>query len=307
MTEVKLDEKLTKEIERCIACYTVFDKYRALGYEKLLQDLKDNKKITSKKMIDHLEHYKKTGKLCDITNDHYKAYMIFMNIKGVGPIIAKRWVDDSILTLADLKKAVKSSSITLTNMQKYGLKFYDELSTPIKRSDVNRVGSHIIKLIKPKKAEIVGSYRRQKQTSSDIDICCIDGELDRLKALPNVVILSDGSSKTLFLWFEFNELPTKRDEVLANIEHSRDIKHVYHVDIIHATSENYGTMLLYSTGSKEFNIQMRKEATHLGLQLSEWGLYKGNQRKNTKSEKDVFLALGLKYIDPQDRNGKIRL
>ena len=78
--------------------------------------------------------------------------------------------------------------------------------------------------------------------------------------------------------------------------------------------------LLYFTGSDHFNRSMRHYASKLGYSLSDHGLvrahrpegakesYRGttNQR-HAETERDVFVALGLPYVEPVDRHGDITL
>ena len=55
------------------------------------------------------------------------------------------------------------------------------------------------------------------------------------------------------------------------------------------------------TGSKLFNINLRKKAKLLGYKLNEYGLYKNNNKIKINSEKDIFEKLGLNYIKPKNR------
>ena len=59
--------------------------------------------------------------------------------------------------------------------------------------------------------------------------------------------------------------------------------------------------LLYFTGSREFNQNMRYIAKKQGYKLNEFGLFKNNKRIKINSEKDIFNKLGLEYIKPENR------
>jgi DNA polymerase (family 10) len=67
--------------------------------------------------------------------------------------------------------------------------------------------------------------------------------------------------------------------------------------------------LLYFTGSKEHNTELRGIAKDKGLKLNEYGLYKGEKLIKCKTEEEIFEALGLKYIPPEMREntGEIEL
>jgi DNA polymerase/3'-5' exonuclease PolX len=66
-------------------------------------------------------------------------------------------------------------------------------------------------------------------------------------------------------------------------------------------------MLLYSTGSKEFNLKMRSHAKQHGYLLNQKGLYYADDktklvRTGIKSEKEIFQVLGMQYTPPHLRN-----
>jgi DNA polymerase/3'-5' exonuclease PolX len=65
-------------------------------------------------------------------------------------------------------------------------------------------------------------------------------------------------------------------------------------------------MLLYATGSKQFNIRMRGIAKRMGYVLNQYGLYKLPINPNStplpvNSEKDFFKILEIPYIPPPNR------
>jgi len=66
-------------------------------------------------------------------------------------------------------------------------------------------------------------------------------------------------------------------------------------------SESWGSALLYFTGSKNYNIKIRRIAIKQGYKLSEYGLYKNNKQIAGKSEKEVCKKLGIKWIPPEQR------
>ena len=67
--------------------------------------------------------------------------------------------------------------------------------------------------------------------------------------------------------------------------------------------ESWGAGLLYFTGSKNYNIEMRKIAIKKGYKLSEYGLFDKQTGKMIagKTEKEVLDKLGVKYLKPEER------
>ena len=62
--------------------------------------------------------------------------------------------------------------------------------------------------------------------------------------------------------------------------------------------------LLYFTGSKEHNIQLRARAVKRGCTLNEYGLFKGKKRLDADSEEALYKNLGLSYVPPELREGR---
>jgi hypothetical protein len=76
------------------------------------------------------------------------------------------------------------------------------------------------------------------------------------------------------------------------------------VDILYTYPEHYPYAILYFTGSKEFNVAMRKWALDHGYSLNEHGLTNmstGEHVEGLATEKNIFDFLGLEYIEPTNR------
>jgi DNA polymerase (family X) len=66
----------------------------------------------------------------------------------------------------------------------------------------------------------------------------------------------------------------------------------------------YGAALLYFTGSKAHNIELRKIAQAKHLKLSEYGLFRGTKPTAGATEEEVYAALGLQWISPELREAR---
>lgn len=82
----------------------------------------------------------------------------------------------------------------------------------------------------------------------------------------------------------------------------------YDFDVTRANPNEWGSYLLYRTGSMSFNIALRGWLKKFGYSLNEHGLYdpEGNKLAS-KSEEDIFKAIGIPYIKPEDREDTKRL
>jgi DNA polymerase (family 10) len=69
-----------------------------------------------------------------------------------------------------------------------------------------------------------------------------------------------------------------------------------------ATKENWGAMLLYTTGGYVFNKVIRAEAKKQGYKLNQYGLWHNTEIIGGRTEVQIFGALGLKFIKARDRD-----
>ena len=74
------------------------------------------------------------------------------------------------------------------------------------------------------------------------------------------------------------------------------------VDLYRATAATWGILLLVRTGSKEHNVHLCNVAISKGFRLFySQGLVKDGQVVAGQTEEEVFIALELPFIPPQDR------
>lgn len=132
----------------------------------------------------------------------------------------------------------------------------------------------------------VGSLRRGSETVGDIDILVTADKpariMDRLstgKAVQHV--LAKGVTRCSLL-------------------HKTGVQ----IDARAVAPVSLGAAAMYFTGSKAFNIAVRRLAQSQGLKLNEYGLYRGRERIAGATEEDVFHALGLAYIPPELREDR---
>jgi DNA polymerase (family 10) len=138
---------------------------------------------------------------------------------------------------------------------------------------------------------MVGSYRRKAPFSKDVDIMLVSDTKEAaieayLKYLcsvfPETRIYSRGPDKLALLL------------VLGD----KTIK----IDVFATKPASHQAMLLYSTGSKAFNIRMRAIAKRKGLLLNQNGLFKGKKKLPIESERGFFDELEMEWLEPEARN-----
>ena len=96
------------------------------------------------------------------------------NIYGIGPAKLKQLKEKGINTFQKLKDALVLDSKLLNAKQKIGLQYYDDIETRIPYNEVVEHDKYLRKVIlknsKVETIDIVGSYRRKKLSSGDIDL-----------------------------------------------------------------------------------------------------------------------------------------
>jgi DNA polymerase (family 10) len=78
------------------------------------------------------------------------------------------------------------------------------------------------------------------------------------------------------------------------------------VDCRAVAPEQFGAAWQYFTGSQAHNIRLRGMALRLGLTLNEYGVFRvdGGARVAGETEDDVYAALGLRWIPPEQREDR---
>lgn len=75
------------------------------------------------------------------------------------------------------------------------------------------------------------------------------------------------------------------------------------VDVRAVTPDQFGSALLYFTGSKAHNIALRQRAIDRGWLLNEYGLVDDERVLASVTEEDIYTALDLPWIPPPLREG----
>ncbi|MCL4519386.1 MAG: DNA polymerase/3'-5' exonuclease PolX, partial [Thaumarchaeota archaeon] len=138
-----------------------------------------------------------------------------------------------------------------------------------------------------KRFSVAGSLRRMKETIGDID----------------VLIEADDPSESIEY---FTKEPEVRDVLAAgDTKASVRLESNVQVDARVIQEKSWGAALLYFTGSKAHNIELRTVAIRQHMHLSEYGLFREDETLVAgSSEEEVYKALGLDYIEPELRENK---
>jgi len=98
----------------------------------------------------------------------------------------------------------------------------------------------------------------------------------------------------------------KAEDILAHgsTKSSLLLKDGLQVDLRAMNNRQFGSALLYFTGSKAHNIALRKRARAMGLKVSEYGVFRDDDVIAAQTEEDCYRALGLPWIPPELREDR---
>ena len=296
-----------------------------------------------KAITDKLDEYIKTGKVKNLEElkkkygtEEYQIEKIkqnkkdiFLQIPWIGDATAEKIIELNINNIQELKQRQdeeipgkgKKKLKLLNDSQKKGLTYYEEIAERIPRKEIDDYKELLTKIFnetcaengysnKTNKFEIVGSYRRGKPDSGDIDIFITSAEDD--KTIFNKFLEKmDGTKKDE----ESNESKiikaflTRGEKKVMVIGKLTEKNLARRLDFLYSPPEEYAFAILYFTGSMEFNTAMRQHTLMQNLTLNEHGFHKmENKIKGNKitsppfnTEKDIFDYLNLEFKEPNER------
>lgn len=134
--------------------------------------------------------------------------------------------------------------------------------------------------------EVAGSYRRRRESIGDLDILVTTKDpgaaIERFATYPDVLKV------------------TSRGQTRVTVQ----LRGGLQVDLRVVEPAAYGAALMYFTGSKAHNIELRQIAQEKTYKLNEYGLYRGTRRIAGKTEQEVYGKLGLDWIPPEVREAR---
>jgi len=277
--------------------------------------------------IKRIKEILETGTLSEIKNKYTKSKQAKIDsiqelekIIGVGSAIAKKLVTkNNIRSVSDLKKAIANNKIIVSEKVLLGLKYYGVVEGNIPRKEISITEKYLRKIAHEidDKLEIMicGSYRRGKSAAGDIDVMMYHPKVKTTKQIihpekfglePYLVNFIDKLTDTGFL---LDHMTDKNYNMkYMGFSKFKDDP-VRRIDIRFMPMNSLATAMLYFTGPYELNTAMRNAAKKRSMLLNEYGLYKIDKNNEndvrilikTDTEADVFKALGMEYMTPEER------
>lgn len=254
----------------------------------------------------HLDEIFRTGRskhFEDVMKGLPKEMFELMEIPGIGVKTAFKLVSElNIESVSQLEEAARKGKIA--QIEGFGKQSQTDILKAIKEargrtkrlllpyafSIADEVIGWLNESKSAKRADPLGSLRRQASTVGDIDIA----------------VATERAKEVLD---HFSKYP-KAQRILEKGEHTASIvvPGDVQVDLMVQPENSYGALLQHFTGSKHHNIGLREFALKRGYSLSEYGIRSliDSKKQKAKSKKfatesEFYKYLGLEWIPPELR------
>nr|XP_005999893.1 PREDICTED: DNA nucleotidylexotransferase [Latimeria chalumnae] len=271
--------------------------------------------------------------------DQTKAVIeLFTSVFGVGQKTAEKWFRKGLRTFEEVQVHKETK---LTKMQIAGFLYYEDLSSFVTKPEADAIGQIIedtVRLFMPDAlVTLTGGFRREKKIGHDVDFLITtpvpgneNGLLEKVIDVlhqQGILLYCDVVEST----FDKSRLPSRKVDALdhfqkcfailkllkqkvitSNCEEAEEPSNTstkewkaIRVDLVITPFDQYAFALLGWTGSRQFERDLRRFATHeRKMMLDNHALFDKNKREflPARTEEDIFAHLGLEYIEPWERN-----
>lgn len=247
------------------------------------------KKIVELNKTGHLPYFEELRRECPIDFESLLA------VEGIGPKTVKLLYQSlNIKNLNDLEEMAKHNQLRrLKGMnEKKEKKILENIKYAKKKTrhllgDIlplaNKIKENLENFEHVIRVEVAGSIRRRQETIGDIDMLVVTDNPHQIMEYFTTMDLVDRI---------IGKGPTK-----STVHLKADVA----CDLRVVPEKSFGSALLYFTGSKEVNVEMRKISIKKGLKLNEYGLFRGDEIVAGKTEDEIFQKLKIHYMEPELR------
>ncbi|MDY6774358.1 MAG: DNA polymerase/3'-5' exonuclease PolX [Candidatus Nanohaloarchaea archaeon] len=217
-------------------------------------------------------------------------------VEGLGPNRVKKLYDAlGVSTLEELEEAAEEGKIA--EVEGFGEKSQENILEHIelaKRGEERMLLGEVFPMARSveeelessgafEEARVVGSFRRKRPTVGDLDVLAVAN--DREEAMDAFCNLSDV------------EEVLSRGDTKSSVILEGDVR----VDLRVVERSSWGSALMYFTGSKDHNVELRTRAQKRDWKLNEYGLFSGEEQIAGETEEEVYGRFGMDYISPELR------
>jgi DNA polymerase (family 10) len=252
-----------------------------IAAEGALESLDGVGKGTAARIAEYLD----TGAIADLDAMHAEipeGLIGLLDISGLGPkTVGRLWREADVVDRATLREAIADGR--LAAMPRMGAKTIQNITdsldfaelaaqrTPLGKAlpQAELLIEELSQLKGVRRMEYAGSLRRGRETIGDIDLLAVtddpEGLVEAFSSRSDVLkVLAAGDTK-------------------ASIRLDGGIQ----VDLRIVPIEVFGAALLYFTGSKEHNVELRERARSMSLRLNEYGLFPDDGQDEPPQQRNI--------------------
>ncbi|XP_066211259.1 DNA nucleotidylexotransferase [Saccopteryx leptura] len=269
-----------------------------------------------------------------LNDERYQSFKLFTSVFGVGLKTSEKWFRMGFRTLSKIRS---DKTLKFTRMQKAGFLYYEDLVSCVTKAEAEAVGMLVKEAVwaflPDAFVTVTGGFRRGKKIGHDVDFLITSPgstEEEEQQLLPKVINLWEKMGLLLYYdlvesTFDKFKLPSRKVDALDHFQKCFLILKLHHqrvdggkpsqqegmpwkairVDLVVCPYERRAFALLGWTGSRQFERDLRRYATHeRKMILDNHALYDKTKRTflEAESEEEIFAHLGLDYIAPWERN-----
>jgi DNA polymerase (family 10) len=241
----------------------------------------------------------------NLRNEFPEGLFELLELQGLGPRKVRALYEElSVASLGGLKRACQSGQVS--ELPGFGKKSEEKILGAIEAherfsgyyllAEVAPDAERILGILRQhpdvSRAEIAGSYRRGSETVHDLDF---------LVATPEPAAITD-----FFTRFEGIQEILAHGQTKASIRLQSGLQ----CDLRAVSTLEWPFALIYFTGSKEHNVELRSRALKQKLTLNEYqlqpvgGTRRDDPTPDIREESDLYAELGLQFIEPALRENR---
>jgi len=241
----------------------------------------------------------------NLRNEFPEGLFELLELQGLGPRKVRALYEElSVSSLGGLKRACQSGQVS--ELPGFGKKSEEKILGAIEAherfsgyyllAEVAPDAERILGILRQhpdvSRAEIAGSYRRGSETVHDLDF---------LVATPEPAAITD-----FFTTFEGIQEILAHGQTKASIRLQSGLQ----CDLRAVSTREWPFALIYFTGSKEHNVELRSRALKQKLTLNEYqlqpvgGTRRDDPTPDIREESDLYAELGLQFIEPALRENR---
>ncbi|MEX2601997.1 MAG: DNA polymerase/3'-5' exonuclease PolX [Balneolaceae bacterium] len=303
------------------------NRFRAIAFDRAAQTIEGLSDSAEDKALDgtltslkgigssiaeDIRTYAETGSMpvLESLKERVPAGLIeWLDISGLGPKnIVKIHQELGITEIDELKEACEDGRVAaLSGLGEKSaekivksIEWLNQFSERCHLDEADEIARSMISYLKSvggvQLIEVAGSLRRNLETIGDIDI---------------LIGAAEGDAPSIFESFVNHERVV---EILGKGETKSSVRTAggRQVDLRIVRPDQFHAALLYFTGNKEHNVQLRQRARERKMALNEYGLFHlgqdgdtdFDQPVNTGSEEEIYDKLKLRFIPPELREGR---